>query len=55
MELVKDGDSYKNGFGEIVSIEPNYIFPLLKSSDLSNNRLIPSKYMIVTQKKIRVC
>jgi len=52
MELVKDGDSYKNGFGEIVSIEPNYIFPLLKSSDLSNNRLIPSKYMIVTQKKI---
>lgn len=52
MELKQDNDKLINGFNEIVDVEDNYLFPLLKSSDLANNRLIPNKYVIVTQRKI---
>jgi hypothetical protein len=51
IELVFNGKHYINGFGEIVNIEDDYIYPLLKSSDLSNNRLIPNRFIIITQKK----
>lgn len=51
IELNFNGDRYINGFGEIVNIENDYIYPLLKSSDLSNNRLTPHRFMIITQKK----
>lgn len=52
MELKKDGERYENGFGETVEIESEYIYPLLKSSDLGNTRLVPRKYVIVTQKNV---
>ncbi|MBW2739901.1 MAG: SAM-dependent DNA methyltransferase, partial [Deltaproteobacteria bacterium] len=52
MELTKHNDKFKNGFGEYVEIEREYLYPLLKSSDLGNNRLIPRKYVIVTQKNV---
>lgn len=51
MELSYQKDSLVNGFGKKVSIEEDYIYPLLKSSDLGNGRLNPRKYVIVTQKK----
>ncbi len=51
MELSYQKDSLVNGFGKKVSIEEDYIYPLLKSSDLGNGRLTPRKYVIVTQKK----
>jgi len=53
MELEKVGDKYKNGFGEIIYLEDTYIYPLLKSSDLGNDRLEPRKYVIVTQKNTK--
>ncbi|MBM4386972.1 MAG: hypothetical protein FJ088_04485 [Deltaproteobacteria bacterium] len=33
-------------------LEHEYIFPLLKSSDLANGRLIPTKYVLVTQHRV---
>ncbi len=52
MELEKVGEKYINGFGESVELENEFIYPLLKSSDLGNERLVPRKYVIVTQKKV---
>jgi hypothetical protein len=52
MELEKLGERYVNGFGESVELENEFIYPLLKSSDLGNKRLVPRKYVIVTQKKV---
>ena len=52
MELEKVGEKYINGFGESVELESEFIYPLLKSSDLGNRRLVPRKYVIVTQKKV---
>ena len=52
MELSRQGTTLKNGLGETVCIEDEYVFPLLKSSDLGNGRTTPRKSVIVTQKKI---
>jgi hypothetical protein len=52
MELEKSGEKYINGFGESVELENEFIYPLLKSSDLGNKRLVPRKYVIVTQQKV---
>ncbi|GAK55019.1 modification methylase NspV [Candidatus Vecturithrix granuli] len=49
IELSQKGSHFVNGFGEIADIEDDYIFPLLKSSDIANHRLIPHKYVILTQ------
>lgn len=49
MELVNDGDRLLNGFGEVVEIEETYVYPLLKSSDLGNRRVVPRRSLIVTQ------
>jgi len=51
MELSHEKNCFINGFGKKVRIEEEYIYPLLKSSDLGNGRLSPRKYVIVTQKK----
>ena len=54
MELKKTKNGhYTNGLNEIVDIEDNFVFPLLKGSDLANNRIKEiNKFVIVTQKKI---
>lgn len=52
MELTYDGTIFVNGFGEHVEFEPTYIFPLLKSSDLTNKRLTPRKYVLVPQTRM---
>ncbi len=53
MELRKKENWFLNGFGEIVSIEDDYLYPMLKSSDLANNRINDiERWMIVTQKSI---
>jgi len=49
MEFTRDGHKLFNGFGEEVDIEKNYIFPLLKSSDLGNGRTTIRKAVLVTQ------
>lgn len=51
MELEKiDEGIYKNGNGEIIQLEDDYIYPLLKSADLKNNKVNKNdKYIIITQ------
>lgn len=51
MEFIKSGDTLVNGFGEHVKLEPTYLYPLLKSSDLANDRLLPQRSFLVTQRK----
>ena len=53
MELTEEGDRLKNRSGETVSVEPEYIYPLLKSSDLnSDDNPEPRCRVLVTQKKL---
>tara|TARA_R110002049_G_scaffold222886_1_gene394514 strand:- start:696 stop:2249 length:1554 start_codon:yes stop_codon:yes gene_type:complete len=46
---IKDGRLI-NGHGTEVDIEPDYVFPLLKSSDLGNGRIAIRKSVLVTQR-----
>ncbi len=50
MELSKEDGLYVNGFGKVVDIEDDVIYPLIKSSDIKGdiiNRV--RKYVIITQ------
>lgn len=49
MELTPSEGGHINGLGENVKIEDDFVYPLLKSSDLGNGRLIPRRHVIVTQ------
>jgi len=50
MEFTKENGHYKNGLNEVVSLEPDFLYPLLKSSDLGNGRTTPRRWVLVTQK-----
>lgn len=50
MEFSFDGQKLINGFGDIVEIEEDYVYPLLKSSDLGNGRVAIRKAVLVTQR-----
>lgn len=53
MELqpIDEPGHYKNGFGEIVELESQAVYPLLKSSDIYNNQLAQArKSVIITQR-----
>lgn len=52
MELRSEGEVLRNKLGEKVCIEPDYLFPFLKCSDLANQRLDPQRYVIATQQRI---
>lgn len=52
MELKLGDDHFVNGLGERCNVESEYLFPMLKSSDLANDRLRPCKYVLLTQRKI---
>jgi len=45
MEFTCMDGSFVNGFGERCELENDYMFPLLKSSDLANGRLRPSRFV----------
>ncbi len=50
MELVRDNEGCKNGFGEFADIEPDYLYPMLKGSQLSNGLAENSNlWMLITQ------
>jgi hypothetical protein len=49
MEFTREGGLFRNGTGELVELEETYLYPLLKSSDLGNNRSHSRKYVLVTQ------
>ena len=50
MEFTRCGQTLVNGFGDVVEIEDDYIYPLLKSSDLGNGRAALRKAVLVTQR-----
>lgn len=53
IELTETNGGLQNGFGEIVDIEEDYLFPMFKSSELANGRTSqPRRWMIVTQTEI---
>ncbi len=52
MELRQVDNGFENGLGERVSLEMDYLYPMLKSSDLGNSRLEPRLWMIVPQQFI---
>jgi hypothetical protein len=53
MEFQKAGENYINGLGEVVEIESTYLYPLLKGSDVANNRVEKTnRYVLVTQKTV---
>ena len=49
MEFLLEDKKLINGYGETVEIEEDYVFPLLKSSDLANGRIIIRRAVLVTQ------
>ncbi len=53
MELRKDAAGYRNGLGELVELEADYMYPMLKSSELANDRVDnPVRWMLVTQRSV---
>lgn len=52
MELSFDGTEYINGLKEVVDIENNTIFPLLKSSDIGKGVKGVRKYIVLPQTNI---
>ena len=51
MELTHNDDTLRNKLGEIVAVEREYVYPLLKGSDLFNGRQ-PHKSVIITQQRL---
>lgn len=52
MEFTRDNGSFVNGLGERCKLEDDYIFPLLKSSDLANSRSQPTRFVLLTQRRV---
>ncbi len=54
MELrIDDGGKIWNGYDDLVDIETNLMYPMLKSSDLANGKIKPIKrFMLVPQKLV---
>lgn len=53
MELRRVGDLLMNGLGESVDIEETYLFPLIKGSDVAQNRIrATDRYVLVTQRYV---
>ena len=50
MELEITEGGLVNGLGENVTLERDYVFPLLKGSDLANGRVTPRRRVIVSQR-----
>lgn len=53
LELRREGNRYCNGLGELIDLEPEYLYPMLKGSDIANGKVqIPRSWMLVTQRFI---
>lgn len=51
MELTRTANGCKNALGETVPLEPDCLYPMLKSSDVANgNTTATGRYMLVPQK-----
>lgn len=52
LELRREGDRFRNGLGELISLEPQFVFPMLKSSDIAQGKPMTNRWMLVTQRAI---
>ncbi len=52
MEFSRWNGRFVNGLGEAVELEEEFLYPLLKSSDLGNRTTTPRKVVLVTQRRI---
>ena len=52
MEFVRTPTGYLNGLGQTVVLEDNYVYPLLKGSDVGSNKLWREKFVLVTQRSV---
>ncbi len=53
MELRKEAAGYSNGLGELVELEDDYVYPMLKSSEVANGRVDhPVRWMLVPQRAV---
>ncbi len=50
MEFSRAADGYINGLGEMCRLEEDYLFPLLKGSDVGSNKAWREKFVLVTQR-----
>lgn len=54
MQLTKDDGFYINGNKKRIELEDNYVYPLIKSSDIKTTEIKETrKYVIVTQKNVK--
>lgn len=52
MELDGAPNGFRNGHGQIVQLEPDYLYPMQKGSTVAGGKKrCPSKYMLVTQRE----
>ena len=52
MELVEEDGTLRNGLGEAVAIERDYVYPLFKGTDLARARRLPPRFVLVTQRAL---
>jgi hypothetical protein len=53
MEFKRVGNNMMNGLEEVISLEEDYLYPLLKGSDVANGKVSQNdRYMLVTQKYV---
>jgi hypothetical protein len=52
MELSLSDQGLRNGLGEAVGIEPTYVFPLMKGSDVGSDKGWRGKYVVVPQRYV---
>jgi hypothetical protein len=53
MELRKETQGFRNGLGELADLERDYVFPMLKSSELANGHIDdPVRWMLVPQRAV---
>jgi hypothetical protein len=53
MEFTRQDEFYVNGLKEACHLESDCVYPLLKSSDLANGRLTPSRFVLLTQQRVK--
>ena len=52
MEFARSPRGLENGKGEMVALEPDYLYPLLKGSDVGSAKAWREKYVLVTQRRV---
>jgi hypothetical protein len=53
MELYREGSKFRNGLGELVGLEDEFVFPMMKSSHVAKGgKGADNRFMLVTQRTV---